>query len=225
MTRCIHCQKPIDSSWQFCAFCGADNRPPEHRPPIAEHTHDFSKGYHCITCGASYGVEAKKAPKHGLVFRNSNINGLLFVLALLVLFMSLFGFGRRGPIPPPHIQAGLLITGGALGLLAVLVQNRTLVDQDRGHVRRVVGIWPITVVSALPFDAFTGVLAYSQVYSSRYGYRTRFGIRLLRMDGRIMQLQEYSDSGDAYMLGQQLASVMGIPFQNELGIAYPSMWP
>jgi len=47
-----HCKAELVVGWQFCAYCGTDNRPPQFRPPILACPHLFfeSEGF-CVRCG------------------------------------------------------------------------------------------------------------------------------------------------------------------------------
>ena len=59
MVHCVSdtCREELDQKWNFCPFCGTDNRPPEYRPKIRNCRHEFIKadGY-CVDCGRKYGV-------------------------------------------------------------------------------------------------------------------------------------------------------------------------
>lgn len=54
MPFCIHrgCSREIHDDWDFCAFCGADNRPPERRHRVRDCEHDLViEGPCCVRCG------------------------------------------------------------------------------------------------------------------------------------------------------------------------------
>lgn len=48
-----HCRREIDPNWAFCPYCGEDNRPPDQRHPVGEHSHQYlQKGSGCcLLCG------------------------------------------------------------------------------------------------------------------------------------------------------------------------------
>ena len=58
MVHCVSetCKEELDQKWNFCPYCGTDNRPPEYRPRARNCRHDFVivTGY-CVDCGAKFG--------------------------------------------------------------------------------------------------------------------------------------------------------------------------
>ena len=46
------CREHMDRSWDFCPYCGTDNRPPARKTPIPDHRHHFlNRSGHCMVCG------------------------------------------------------------------------------------------------------------------------------------------------------------------------------
>src|SRR5687768_5846583 len=53
--RCLNrkCSVEISEDWSFCSLCGADNREPHQRTPIADCDHRIERGEFCVMCGVS----------------------------------------------------------------------------------------------------------------------------------------------------------------------------
>ena len=57
MVRCVSgdCHQEIAPGWSFCPYCGADNREPEHRPPVTNCNHEFlASRRFCVHCGKAF---------------------------------------------------------------------------------------------------------------------------------------------------------------------------
>jgi hypothetical protein len=89
MVHCVSpsCREELDQKWNFCPFCGTDNRPPEYRPKIRNCRHEFIKaeGY-CVDCGRKYGIAGAGMPVGPLRFRL----GLASIAVGLVTFAAAF---------------------------------------------------------------------------------------------------------------------------------------
>jgi hypothetical protein len=49
------CRKPIESTWDFCPYCGSDNRAPSDQPGVDPHKHQFLQGLgYCLLCGEAH---------------------------------------------------------------------------------------------------------------------------------------------------------------------------
>jgi len=216
MVRCVDCHKDVKPEWAFCPFCGGDNRPPESRPPVSEHAHDFSQGYHCILCGESYAKEAQNAPAHGMVYRSWSLNWTMGVFAVLLFLVTLPG---TYPMSSKVLLA-LRILCGLLVVCAALYRSKVMVDSDRREVREVNGPWPLVLVHVSRFEDCSSVLAGVRISSSRYGYNTYFPISVMLNTGDTIQVDEFSDSTESFAVGSQIAALIGIPFHNEVGGVY-----
>jgi len=54
MVRCdsAECNRELEEDWQFCPYCGSDNRPPEQRSQLVGCLHNFYiGGSYCTRCG------------------------------------------------------------------------------------------------------------------------------------------------------------------------------
>lgn len=153
---------------------------------------------------------------HGMVFRSFDYNGVFALIAFVFFFLMLPGRYTYS-MGVQTVLFGSL--GGICLLLAVLVRRKVSIDQDRHEVREVFGVWPILFVRCYPFSAIRVVEAAVRRISSRYGYRYVFPIRLLTPAGPL-EVKQYSIAMDAFDAGQNIAVVIGVPFQNEVGMVY-----
>ena len=49
------CRKPIESTWDFCPYCGEDNRSPHEQQQVPRHFHRYLHGSgHCFLCGEPF---------------------------------------------------------------------------------------------------------------------------------------------------------------------------
>lgn len=89
MVHCVSdtCREELDQKWNFCPFCGMDNRPPEYRPRIRNCRHEFVKvdGY-CIDCGRRSG-ENYEAASRSLQVKLGLTGIVLGVLTLVATFL------------------------------------------------------------------------------------------------------------------------------------------
>ena len=215
--RCVSCHQQIDAQWPFCAYCGADNRPPEQRSPVPAHAHDFSKGYHCIYCGISYAEEGKKEPVRGLIYKNYSLRAGFWTAAFfcgIFFFVTNFPYPRAPEGKPYFIGAFILFV--LLGLCAV---RKVMVDIDRHEVRELMGVWPLVKLKVYPFAAVQGVIAGIRISYGRYGSTTYFPIRIMA-GATLIDVKEFRDSSYAAGVGHQIAATIGVPFQNEMGAYY-----
>lgn len=217
---CVHCHKQVDASWQFCPFCGADNRPPESQPHVPVHTHDFSKGYHCILCGEARTADARQTPTHGMVYRSYRIMLILLGVGAWLVLAGLVGGGRQ-PLSPGvrlvfQVLGGICLVGGAL------FQQKALIDLDRKEVRSVIGVWPLPVVRVHPFRECTTVMSDVRVSYRKYGGVTYYyQIKIAVSSGNPVLVKEFRDPDDAFNIGLLVADTIGVQFQNlSTGVAW-----
>ncbi len=80
------CGRSIDGRFAFCPYCGADNRPPETRPPIRNCAHqDVEGGGFCVLCGESLWDPS-------FLGRSWRLRGSAIALALGLLSIASAGF-------------------------------------------------------------------------------------------------------------------------------------
>jgi hypothetical protein len=99
MVHCISdtCREELDQKWNFCPFCGVDNRPPEYRPKIKNCRHEYVKadGF-CVDCGRKYGSGSGPdlnvwQTRLGLLA--ASLGSVLLVAAFLIWRVHLQGHG------------------------------------------------------------------------------------------------------------------------------------
>ncbi len=99
--QCVsdYCDREVDPSWDFCPYCGCDNRPPSRKGPVRFHAHKYLHRSGCCTrCG-----EPIDEP---YVFKRKwrmQISGFLLALSLLA-FLSALNIGLAG-VRKPAIAA------------------------------------------------------------------------------------------------------------------------
>jgi hypothetical protein len=90
MGHCVLCHADIDRTWQFCPFCGADNRPSDRRMSVPAHAHDFSKGRYCPICGETDVSSASKQSTGGLARKPKLTQVLIGCFLLFFSFLPLW---------------------------------------------------------------------------------------------------------------------------------------
>jgi hypothetical protein len=92
MVHCVSdtCREQLDQKWNFCPFCGTDNRPPEYRPKIKNCRHEYvsATGY-CVDCGHKYGAD------YGASLAVWQVRGGILLMALgALLIVAAFLIGQ-----------------------------------------------------------------------------------------------------------------------------------
>lgn len=87
MKTCISrlCGRSLEDEFDYCPYCGHDNRPPTRQWAIGQHPHQFPVGAHyCCVCGATKEGETERMTllKRGQIL--CGIGAGLFVIAYLV---------------------------------------------------------------------------------------------------------------------------------------------
>ncbi|HWD40476.1 MAG TPA: zinc ribbon domain-containing protein [Fimbriimonas sp.] len=220
--RCERCGRPIDLAWTFCAFCGQDNRPPEHRhDPIAAHTHQLAFGPFCIWCGAQtvrpsvHPLNAAQVPTIGVGQSlpitvsvpswNPIFGGVELVFAVFVMTTQRTTIWWFLGVP--------LLVGGLFHLSWV---RSTTIDPRTQTVIWQKGFRPWAQPQAEPFSAFNGIGLRTVWHSGSSGTSyNSYSIELRRPNGSRVLMRNRGFRSDSMELGSQLASIMGIPFDEQ----------
>jgi hypothetical protein len=210
----------VQDGWQFCPYCGVDNRPPESRSAVPAHQHDFTKGYHCIYCGSSNQAQVRPAPDRGFRYRNYNVNSGIWTVALILAIIA---------IPRHHSYTGRYAAYGielrflgavfAVALLGILFRQFTVVSPARREVREELGFWPFHSSTVYRFEDCRKVVCGTRFLCGRTS-RMAFQISLALSDASLVTVNEFSYPGSAFTEGQQIAGLIGIPFENDAGFSY-----
>jgi hypothetical protein len=98
------CRKPIESTWDFCPYCGEDNRSPARQVGAGEHACVYWKDLsYCLQCGQphedSYEVARKSVNRWCLAFL---FGGLLLAFTVFNIKMA---YADRPSFGRPWIQS------------------------------------------------------------------------------------------------------------------------
>ncbi|MDR3690389.1 MAG: hypothetical protein P4L46_13490 [Fimbriimonas sp.] len=98
MVHCVSetCRREIDEDWDFCAYCGADNRAPEKRYRVRYCIHRYPDNQHfCIFCGGRYGDRYWEVPawQRRIGFLAIAGGALLWLAALVIWLVHTKGQG------------------------------------------------------------------------------------------------------------------------------------
>ncbi len=91
MTTCGNpqCRLAVEDGFDFCPYCGSDQRPLPQRKPVGHHDHEwFQGGYYCARCGmmdpeTEARIEGQIQGKRFLAY-----GGIAFALAIVCLVVS-----------------------------------------------------------------------------------------------------------------------------------------
>lgn len=226
--QCVGCHKDIDPAFNFCPFCGADNRNPTVRPAVGPHNHEFRHGPFCTVCGEPYQMRDPAATGRRYLFRSSPISSSWQVMSALLLAILIVQYSmdiRAGRPLEPGSQRALLVCCGfvALGLITTLLCSRRVgVDLAAQCVQIVVQFGPFVTRKSYRIEDIQCVVNRSRLVQSRYGYRTVHDIDLM-INGKSERIASSDHWGSHWEEGQEMALAINRPYKLD-GISAYDRW-